>query len=371
MGRPPHRAHSKVMQVMRPIAALEPPNPQLPICRVRAVWPRLCRLFNEHAMQASISLYSGIRHELRGFKFLRESLKLASRALLHPRQTTAWLGLLNSHPLFAQMQPSCPRLSSKIYRHYLSTRLGCGERLDAMQTHYNTVFAEGLAPLVARAARAPVELARLNSKDGNYSVQLRAGGVLVREGELIFQLMQENTLVYSVACAFMRDGFQVVLGVGCLQGGAGAAAQDAVREATRALHGMRPKNFLMRVVRQFGHDHGCAGLLLVGNANRVVTKSIRKGKVHADYDSLWTELGAQRRSDGDFDLSCEALPALDLSDVASKKRSEARKRHEMVTAALVDISAQVARSKLALVPLRLVAAPLAPTVAALRLRRRA
>lgn len=320
-------------------------------------------------MQASISLYSGLRHELRGLKLLRESLKLAGRALLYRRQTAQWLQLLNSHPLFAQMLPTCPRLASKIYRHYLSTRLGCSERLDAMQTHYQTIITEGLAPLVARAALVPVEMCRLHSKDGNYTVQLRAGGVLVREGELIFQLMHENTLVFSVACSFVRDGSRVVLAVGCLQGAASAAAQDSVREATRALHGMRPKNFLMRIVRDFGHQHGCSDMLLVGNANRVVTKSISRGKVHADYDSLWSELGAERRADGDFTLTCEPLSPLDLANIASKKRSEAKKRHEMLVAALADIDAQIVRSKRALVPLRLVQPPAAPTVAELRLRR--
>jgi len=335
---------------------------------VRGLAP-LCRLTYEQAMQASISLTSGLRTELRGFKLLRESAKLAGRALLHRRQTTAWLELLNSHPLFSQMLPGCPRLVNKIYRNYLSSRLDCYQRLDALQTHYRTVIAEGLAPLVARAAAGPVEMARLQTREGHYTVQLRAGGVLCREGELIFQLMQDDILVYSVACSFVREGFQVLLGVGCLQGAAGSAAQDSVREASRALHGMRPKNFLMRLVRQFGHEHGCAGLMLVGNANRVVTKSMRKGKVHADYDSLWLELGARQRRDGDFDLSCEALPALDLSEIASKKRSEARKRHEMLTAALADVREQIARSKRALVPLRLVA-PRAPvTVAELRLRR--
>jgi uncharacterized protein VirK/YbjX len=320
-------------------------------------------------MQASISLTSGLRNELRGFKLLRESVNLAGRALLHRRQTSAWLDLLNSHPLFGQMLPACPRLVNKIYRNYLSARLDCHQRLDALQTHYSTVIAEGLAPLVARAAAGPVEMACLHARDGQYTVQLRAGSVLCREGELIFQLMQGETLVYSVACSFVREGFQVMLGVGCLQGAAGSAAQDSVREATRALYGMRPKNFLMRVVRQFGHQHGCTTLLLVGNANRVVSKSIRKGKVHADYDGLWLELGARQRKDGDFELACEALPALDLSEIASKKRSEAKKRHEMLVTAMADIAAQIARSKRALVPLRLVAQPAPVTVAELRLRR--
>lgn len=322
-------------------------------------------------MQASISLYSGLRTELRGFKLLRESFKLLSRAAVYRRQTSAWLDLLNSHPLFAQMLPGCPRLVNKIYRHYLTTRLGCDERLDALQTHYQTVFDRGLAPLVARAALGSVEMCRLHSKDGDYRLGLRAGSVLCREGELIFQLMHNDTLVYSIACAFMRDGFATVLAVGCLQGTPGAGAQDRVREATRALHGMRPKNLLMRVVRQFAFEHGCRQLLLVGNANRVVTTSMRKGKVHADYDALWLELGAARRPDGDFNLTGEALPALDLTEIVSKKRSEAKKRHEMLSTALDDIRAQISRSQLALTPLRLAPAPAGITVEELRLRRQA
>ncbi|MDB5962703.1 MAG: hypothetical protein JWP59_3997 [Massilia sp.] len=320
-------------------------------------------------MQASISLYSGLRTELRGFKLMRESCKLAARAVIYRRQTTAWLELLNSHPLFAQMLPSCPRLVNKIYRNYLSTTLGVDARLNALQTHYRTVFASGLSPLVARAALGPVEMCRLDTREGLSRIELRAAGVLCREGELIFQLVRGDTLIYSVACAFVRDGLQMMLGVGCLQGTPGANAQDGVREATRALHGMRPKNLLMRVVRQFGHDHGCASLLLVGNANRVATNSMRRGKVHADYDSLWTELGAVKRADGDFYLACETLPALELSEIASKKRSEAKKRHQMLGTAIDDIEAQIRRSQLALTPLRLAPPPLGIAAGELRLRR--
>lgn len=322
-------------------------------------------------MQATISLCSGLRGELQGAALWRESLKLAARALLYRRQTTAWLDLLNSHPLFAQMLPSCPRLVSKLYRNYLSRRLGCEQRLDALQTHYQTVLSRGLAPLVGRAALGPVELCRLQGKDGDYRIALRAGSVLCREGELIFQLLQGDTLLYSLACSFVRDGFQIMLGVGCLQGAAGSHAQDSVREATRALHGMRPKNLLIRVARQFAHEQGCANMLLVGNRNRVVTVSTKQGKVHADYDGLWLELGAQRRADGDFSLAAGALPALDLSEIASKKRSEAKKRHEMLSTAIADMAAQIERSRLALTPLRLVNPPAGLSNEELRLRRQA
>lgn len=318
-------------------------------------------------MTNSISLRSGLAGELDGLAYLRESLKLSARALFYRRQTRRWLSLLNSHPLFAQMLPSCPRLVNKIYRDYLSTNLAVDARLDALAAHYGFVIRTGLAPLVAQAAREPVELCRLAAKsDLGYRVVLRAGSVLVREGELILQLMHHDTLVFSVAFSFLRQQGGLTLGLGCLQGPSGSAGLDLVRNATRELHGLRPKNLLLRLVRQLGFDLGCRDLILVGNANRVVGKSSRKGRVHADYNALWEELHAVQRADGDYVLACEDLPALELESIASKKRSEARKRHEMQAVAIGAIRTHIQAARRAALALRLVysaeaeAVPLAP-----------
>jgi uncharacterized protein VirK/YbjX len=306
-------------------------------------------------MTTTITLHSGLRAELTGAAYLRESLKLSLRALLYRRQTTRWLELLNSHPLFGQMLPACPRLVNKIYRSYFSTKLRCQQRLDLLHNHYEVVIGAGLAPLVARAAHGPVELCRLQARaDLDYRIALRAGGVLCREGELVLQLMHGEHLLQSVAFSFLRDGAGTAVGIGCLQGAPGGGGLDRIRCATRELHGMRPKNLLVRMVRQFGHDLGCAQMVLVGNRNRVVTASMRQGKVHADYDALWQELDAEHRPDGDFGLPCEDLPALQLDEIASKKRSEARKRHDMLAAAIAATRAQVVRSRRALTPLRMV-----------------
>jgi uncharacterized protein VirK/YbjX len=304
---------------------------------------------------STITLCSGLRAELHGLAYAREALKLSVRALLYPRQTGRWLALLNSHPLFGQMLPSCPRLVNKIYRSYFSSRLRCDDRLDVLQTHYDTVIRHGLAPLVARAAQGTVELCRLQARaDAGYRIELRAGGLLCREGELVLRLMHGADLLYSIAFSFLRHDGGIAIGIGCLQGAHGGGGLEPVRAATRELHGMRPKNLLVRLVRQFGHDLGCTQLVLVGNGNRVVTTSMRKGKVHADYDALWEELQAWRRPDGDFGLGCENLPEPVMEEIASKKRSEARKRHEMLLAAIEAIRAQVVRSQRSLEPLRLV-----------------
>jgi uncharacterized protein VirK/YbjX len=120
--------------------------------------------------------------------------------------------------------------------------------------------------------------------------------------------------------------------IGCVQGGKAGGTLEAIRHATRELHGLRPKQLLVTLVRQLGWQFGCRQMLLVSNANRVVRSAARKGRVLADYDQLWTEMGAQRRADGDFELPCMPVQAPDMEAIPSKKRSEARKRHEMMAA---------------------------------------
>lgn len=102
---------------------------------------------------------------------------------------------------------------------------------------------------------------------------------------------------------------------------------------------------MVKLLVQIGHVLGCAELRLVGNGNRTVCRSVRQGKVHADYDALWQELDATARNDGDYRLPCQALTEPDLAEIASKKRSEARKRHQTLAALADGIGASLRASR--------------------------
>jgi hypothetical protein len=289
----------------------------------------------------SISIRSGIPPQLAPLPYWRELIKLKLRALVFRSHTRRWLQLLNSHPAFSDYVQTWPRFVHKIYRPYLSCALSMQARVAALTSHYRFVFHQGLGPVVARACRAPVLLASCEGKSGSsYQIALRAVGTqLEREGDLVLQLTSQDEILYSVAFTFAwRDGCQAV-SIGCIQGGKGADASDAIRHATRELHGARPKHLMTSLVRQLGHTVGCAELRMVSNANRVVRKAIRHGRVRADYDQLWTELGATRQPDGDYRLPCAPLAAPDMAGIASKKRSEARKRHELTISLASQIGA--------------------------------
>jgi uncharacterized protein VirK/YbjX len=286
----------------------------------------------------SVTLRSAVPPHLAGFKSVRELAKIRLRAVLHPRQTPRWLHLLNAHPAFSEYVRNCPRFLYKVYRPYISHALDANERLEAIRAHYDFMFRRGLRETLARASVGPVVLAEAAGKSGlPYQVQLRTVNMFDREGELVLQLTQDDNALYTVAFTVApRDG-RLAVSVGCIQGGKTEDAREAIRTATRELHGIRPKQLMATLVRQLGHEYGCERMVLVSNRNRVIYKAIRNGRVLADYDQLWTELGAQLRPDGDWELACAPVAAPDLDGIPSKKRSEARKRHELVSRLAADV----------------------------------
>ena len=283
------------------------------------------------AATPSVTLRSAVPPHLARLPFLRELAKIRLRALLHPRLTPHWLHLLNSHPAFSDYVRTCPRFLYKVYRPYISHALAPDERLAAIRSHYLFMFRRGLGQTMARASLGPVVLAEAAGRSGlPYQVQLRTVDRFDREGECVLQLTLDDRAIYTVAFTVApRDG-RPALSIGCVQGGKTEDAREAIRIATRELHGIRPKQLLVSLVRQLGHEYGCERMLMVSNHNRVIYKAIRNGRVLADYDALWEELGARRRADGDYEMDCAPLAPPDLEQIASKKRSEARKRHELV-----------------------------------------
>jgi len=279
---------------------------------------------------APVTLRTGLPRRSTGSDMIA-SLKLHARALATPRLTRAWLELLNSNALLRRLAQAQPRLIHKIYRPWLSHRLEQEQRLQGLSRHYRFVHEHGMGELVLAAAAGPVELARLAGRPGvDYAVDLCAVLPLEREGELVFQLRRGSSLVYSVAFAFVAEGDDMHISIGCVQGPP-SAGLELGRATTRDLYGWRPRDLLLRLLRRLGHATGCRRMLLVGNANRAVApRSLRNGKVKADYDSVWRELGALRRADGDYELSCEPAPAPDLRDIPSKRRAEARRRHDLL-----------------------------------------
>ena len=273
----------------------------------------------------------------------REAAKLWVRACRQRRLTAHWLTVLNAQPLLQALAHTRPRLIYKIYRPYFSNTLNRHERVALLSSHYQIVLQRGLGKLLLRAAHAAIVVEHFAGKgEAQYHFELDTIEPLEREGELILGLFRNGYRIYTAAFTLFEDGGRVVLGIGCLQGPAHADGLTLIRDATRELYGMRPKQLMLQLLCSLGYAWQCHALLLVGNVNRVVHRAIRQGKVHADYDAFWRERGARLRDDGNFELVCDMLGALDLSDTASSKRAAARRRHELCSRLEQRILSQLA-----------------------------
>lgn len=285
-----------------------------------------------------ITLQSGGHGARSPLSALAWQCKLRWRALLHARSTARWLAFWNRSRTHRALAVASPRLLHKIYRPYHSLRLGHRQRLELLLTHYEFVVERGLAPLVLRAARQPLRIARITGKSGQaYELRLAAIGSLDQEGELALHLYRDQRQLFSTAFTVCRQCDDWVIRLGCLQGASGADSREQIRRATRDLCGLRPKALMLRLVRAIGNGVGCQRVVLVSNANRVASRRHKRHQVHADYDGFWQELGAARRRDGDYELPCSE-PETRIEDLPSRKRAEARQRLALVRQATQEVA---------------------------------
>ncbi len=283
------------------------------------------------ANSGGVSLYSGVARSHTGWSFIREATKLTLRASISFQVTRQWIHYWNSAPYLTEIALTAPSLLKKIFRPYMTSSLRCRDRLDVLLAHYAFVFRHDLGDLVLRAATAPVTLSQFSGKLGDiYQIALITISTMEREGEMVLQLVNEGSVLFSVAFTFFNKAGLPNLAIGCLQGGRSENSQEQIRQATRNLFGLRPKTLMVRLVQQLGFQLDCSNLILVSNQNRVITQQIRKGYVFANYDETWQELEAVRRTDGDFTLPCKDLSEPDLSLIASNKRSESKKRYALL-----------------------------------------
>jgi len=270
-------------------------------------------------------------------------LKAALGALFFPRQRTRWQAFLGSMPGLSSLAQLHPCLRFKIYRPYASRQLACADRLALLEGHYRFLWQAGARALVERAARQPVVLAAFEGKDGAlYRLQLTAIHDSYREGELCLRLTRDGQPLYLASFLFLPRADGVSLQLGALQGLRSEAGAKAVKAATRALHGCRPKNLMVTALRDFGDFFACNNLFLISNDNRIALNARRRRHIAADYDQAWQELHALRMRDGNYHLPCLPYRVPDMAEVPSKKRADARRRGELLLSMSADMRSQLA-----------------------------
>lgn len=152
---------------------------------------------------------------------------------------------------------------------------------------------------------------------------------LLREGHLALNLFNGDHRAYSLSISLFKD----TVFIGGLQGRSSPRALELYRDMTKDLHGLRPRDFILDVLRMLVPILGVNKIHAVADRHRYFRHPFFGGRLDTaialNYDDVWRDRGGEMVCATHFSLPIKTVRR-SLEEVSSKKRSMYRKRYEML-----------------------------------------
>jgi uncharacterized protein VirK/YbjX len=217
--------------------------------------------------------------------------------MLAPRVSARWTEFIRRYYRQAGAPGPVARVLAKPLRSYLHRGFGPSQRLRSLVDHYGQIDQILSLDCVQTLCRGEsIVLARLDGrKDSHFLVSIAASVTLAtqREGELVISIGREGADVklskLSLCFATIRGARALV--VGGIQGPATGLKRDVI-DATRELHGLRPKDAVFLAARALAGAVGASSVHAVSDANHVLNRLQDIAKF-SGYDEYWRERGGK------------------------------------------------------------------------------
>lgn len=233
---------------------------------------------------------------------------------------------------------------------YLHANWSAQRKLAVIRRHYQIL--SSALPSLRLDESGQLTIARVPDAPG-LSLVLDHATWFMSEGEIVLNLFENDTRLYSIAFTVGEDGGKTsgeksdkksderVAYVGALQGYGGDQALDIYRRLTRTLHGMRPRDFLVAAFRLVCVHIDVRAIHGVGETTRVHQNKYHDGHdgVKSNYDEIWRDYGADALPDGFWRLR-PAIAYRPAANIPVRKRALYRHRYQM----LDELSAQIGAS---------------------------
>ncbi|EKE71420.1 VirK/YbjX family protein [Gallaecimonas xiamenensis] len=263
---------------------------------------------------------------------LKKRLLFLGRSLVHHQAYQDTQALFAS-PHFQPVLRRHLRAIEKAFKPYLMAGLSPARRFALLAGHYRLVAERWDQGQLVTFLKDGLTLAELDGPQGQgMVVRLAYLTQFQREGELTLVLEVQQERFYSATFSLVsNEQGQTGLRVGCLQGPGrdSSLGEEQIRALTRHCHGIRPKALMVQLLSILAQAWSCRFIEAVSNKGHIFAsrRYQRKGKLKTDYDALWAESGGVAAGEALWQLPLLA-PRKDLESVASKKRSQYRKRYQ-------------------------------------------
>ena len=270
--------------------------------------------------------------------------KFVLRSLAAPVTTSRLLTRLAKQPRLMQILQAQPGLPCRMHRPWLTVNMERQHALESLNWHYQTMIRQLPATLLqGYLSKQGATLLTLTGKDEqHFTVRLCADAFMDKEGEatLVF-CDDQNTVLAEITFTLCPFAGKSTLFIGGLQGAKAHVPHERIQKATKACHGLFPKRLLVETAMTLGAAFPVEQIVAVSNDTHIYRswryRKKKEGKLLADYDSFWLSLGGEKQDSGNFMLPL-VMPRKPMEEIASKKRSEYRRRYELLDSLIQQVN---------------------------------
>ena len=274
-------------------------------------------------------------------------VKYIFRFLIHWKSNQAWVGYLNSTP---QLKQWCSGYAAafylKFHNAYLSNTFNDQQKLTSLINHYEWLFTHINTETYENKPLPLMQYTIESETSQLLSLNLFYKGKHHREGESCILLELDGKIQYALSFTYMLINGQPSFFIGGLQAGKQDQINlESIKKLTKSLYGLRPKQLLLNALSTLCEFYHIPEIIGVSNENHFYQNSRKKrdhNRVKTNLDEFWLEFAASKEKSGNFNFK-PLSNQIDLSEIASKKRSQYKKRQ-----VILDILKQQSNQQLLL-----------------------
>lgn len=243
------------------------------------------------------------------------------------------------NPLRGRAVQKYPLIEGAMYWPYINHKWSMEKKLKVIDAHYRIL--NHLPLMLKDATFADKLLVSCEDEYPTLRLVLEKAPWFMREGELVLSIFVGIDRVYSVAFSLGEESGQKIIYVGALQGRSLENAMEIYRNLTHALHGMRPRDFLMSALKMLCSHIGVKKIWGISSSCRQhhgkYFSGSHKEKLLADYDEVWQE------HDGVDMKNCfYSIPPVvayrEASEIPARKRASYKRRYAMLDKLAININ---------------------------------
>ena len=267
-----------------------------------------------------------------------------ARCWLQYPHTRRWFATLAGLP--AGITDGVPRIFSKLQRPYVSARWKTPERLAALEHHYARL-ASSLSPEAVRELFGPgIVVAAFDDGEVRYDFSLVYDGRFEKEGDITLAMHRrpDGARIGSLTFVIAPDGAGSQMIIGCIQGPNTDVAGDPVKEAAKAMHGMRPKSTLVFLAQEIARAWEIPRLTGVADSAHIYRHAAKRKDIRFGYDAFWEECEGVAGESGFWNLPAETVER-PREEMKPNKRPMYARRYKMTAEFRAAITASLERRR--------------------------